>query len=242
MTDVESQELSYIELVSKKFEMTPTLTSFLNLREKEILEYQKNINASSKLNFITGFSGIGKSELLRLTPAFLNKSLFFSFDCFEKACLDDVIFSIYRYFLSIKAPKIHQFVKKIFSRTRSIDERVFELLKKFPINFVIGFDSFEKLMDESGKIPSEIIRFFDFLLEQENIKVVVATTKVPFELVKKHPFSKNLNLKVLDFEQYVSIKPLFSKKENIDDKNIFEKSHGVIKNIKNLLKAFAFVL
>ena len=32
---------------------------------------------------------------------------------------------------------------------------------------------------------------------------------------KKHPFSKNLNLKVLDFEQYVSIKPLFSKKETL---------------------------
>lgn len=237
MTDFETKEPSYIEVINKKFEQTDTLSSFLKLRKEEILDYQKNLNSKIKLHFISGFSGLGKSELLRLTPAFLNKSLFFCFDCFEKACLDDVIFSIYRYFLSIKSPKIHQFVKKIFSQTRSIDERVFELLKKFPVNFVIGFDSFEKLMDEKGKIPSEVIRFLDFLLEQENTKIIIATNRVPFELVKKHPFSRNLNLKAINFEQYLSIKQLLTNKENLDDEKIFEKSLGIIKNIKNLLKA-----
>ncbi|MEI8378433.1 MAG: hypothetical protein WCF95_07845, partial [bacterium] len=162
--------------ILKYCELTPRINSVVDIRHKEIQEYLENLNSGIKIHFLTGFSGVGKSEILKLTPAFLDNSLFFCFDCFNSACIDDVIFSLYRYFTTIKSVKIQHLVKKTFSQTRSIDERIFDLLKDFPINLIIAFDSFEHFINKNtDRLPHEIAKFLDFLAEQDNIKIVTGS-------------------------------------------------------------------
>ncbi len=224
--------------ISKHFELTPRINSVVDIRNKEIKEYIENLGSGIKFHFLTGFSGVGKSEILKLTPAFLDNSLFFCFDCFNSACMDDVIFSLYRYFTTIKSVKIQHLVKKTFSQTRSIDERILELLKDFPANLIIAFDSFEHFVNKNtDRLPHEIAKFLDFLAEQENIKIVTASQVAPFEIIKKHPFSKNLRLEALTYNQFLELKKAMHANEgNIPLDKIFEETFGVSRNIRNFFK------
>lgn len=225
--------------ISKYLELTPRINSVVDIRHKEIQEYLENLNSGIKFHFLTGFSGVGKSEILKLTPAFLDNSLFFCFDCFNSACIDDVIFSLYRYFTTIKSVKIQHLVKKTFSQTRSIDERIFDLLKDFPVNLIIAFDSFEHFVNKNtDRLPHEISKFLDFLSEQENIKIVTASQAAPFEIIKKHPFSKNLRLDVLNSNQLLDLKKAMHAQEgNVPLDKILDETLGVSRNIRNFFKA-----
>lgn len=224
--------------ISKYTELTPRINSVVDIRHNEIKEYLENLNSGIKFHFLTGFSGVGKSEILKLTPAFLDNSLFFSFDCFKSACIDDVIFSLYRYFTTIKSAKIQHLVKKTFSQTRSIDERILDLLKDFPVNFIIAFDSFEHFINKNtDRLPLEIAKFLDFLAEQENIKVVTASPAAPFEIIKKHPFSKNLRLDALNYNQFLELKKAMHANEGqAPIEQIFEETLGISRNIRNFFK------
>jgi len=224
--------------ISKHFELTPRINSVVDIRHKEIQEYIENLNSGIKFHFLTGFSGVGKSEILKLTPAFLDNSLFFCFDCFNSACIDDVIFSLYRYFTTIKSVKIQHLVKKTFSQTRSIDERIFDLLKDFPVNLIIAFDSFEHFVNKNtDRLPHEISKFLDFLSEQENIKIVTSSQAAPFEIIKKHPFSKNLRFEVLNYNQFLELKKAMHAQEGkVPLDQILEETLGVSRNIRNFFK------
>lgn len=230
--DLKSAILSYCEL-------TPRINSVVDIRHNEMQEYIDNLNSGIKFHFLTGFSGVGKSEILKLTPAFLDNSLFFCFDCFNSACIDDVIFSLYRYFTTIKSVKIQHLVKKTFSQTRSIDERIFDLLKDFPMNLIIAFDSFEHFINKNtDRLPHEISKFLDFLSEQDNIKIVTGSQVAPFEIMKKHPFSKNLRLDTLNFNQFLELKKAMNVQEgNVSLEQIFDETLGVSRNIRNFFKA-----
>lgn len=224
--------------ISRHFELTPRLNSIVDIRHKEIREYIDNLNYGCKFHFITGFSGVGKSEILKLTPAFLENSLFFCFDCFKSACIDDVIFSLYRYFTTIKSVKVQQLIKRTFTSSRSIDERIMDLLTDFPLNIVIAFDSFENLINKNtDRLPHEIAKFLDFLAAQENIKIVTASNAAPFEIIKKHPFSKTLRLDALDYNQFLEIKQDLNGQEGaIPLEQIFDETLGVPRNIRAFFK------
>lgn len=224
--------------ISSHFELTPRINSVVEIRNKEIQEYIENLNSEINFHFLTGFSGVGKSEILKLTPAFLDNSLFFCFDCFNSACIDDVIFSLYRYFTTIKSVKIQHLIKKTFSQTRSIDERILELLKDFPVNFIVAFDGFEHFINKNtDRIPHEISKFLDFLSEQENIKIVTASQVAPFEIIKKHPFSKNLRIEALNYNQFLELKKAMHAQEGkIPLDKILEETFGISRNIRNFFK------
>lgn len=224
--------------VSKHFEITPRVSSVLDIRYKEIQEYIENLNSGSKFHFITGFAGVGKSEILKLTPAFLDNTLFFCFDCFRTACIDDIVFSLYRYFTTIKSVKVQQLIKRTFLQTRSIDERVFDLLKDFPINLVIAFDSFEHFINKNtNRLPHEIAKFLDFLSEQENIKIVTVSQVASFELIKKYPFSKTLRLEALEYDKFLDIKKaMHVKDDKIPLEKVFEETFGIPLNVRNFFK------
>lgn len=225
-------------VVARHFEVTPRINSVLDIRYKEIQEYIENLNGGSKFHFVTGFSGVGKSEILKLTPAFLDNTLFFCFDCFASACIDDIIFSLYRYFTTIKSVKVQQLIKRTFLQTRSIDERIFDLLKDFPINLVVAFDSFEHFINKNtNRIPHEISRFLDFLSEQENIKIVTVSQAASFELIKKYPFSRTLRLDSLDYQGFLDIKKaMHVKDEKISLEKVFEETFGISMNVRNFFK------
>jgi len=225
--------------ISQHFELTPRINSVIDIRYKEIKEYIDNLNYNCKFQFITGFSGVGKSEILKFTPAFLNNSLFFSFDCFKSACIDDVIFSLYRYFTTIKSVKVQQLIKRTFSQSRSIDERIIDLLTEFPVNLVIAFDSFENFINKNtDRLPHEIAKFLDFLAEQENIKVITVSNAAPFEIIKKYPFSKTLRLDALDFSQFIDLKQAMHVTEtDAPFDKILEETLGVPRYIRAFFKA-----
>lgn len=224
--------------ISSHFELTPRINSIIDIRHRELAEYTENLNFGCKFHFITGFSGVGKSEVLRFTPAFLENSLFFCFDCFPTACIDDIIFSLYRYFTTIKSVKIQHLVKKIFTQKRSIDERVIDLLTDFPVNFVIAFDSFENFINKNtDRLPHEIAKFLDFLATQENIRVVTASPAPPFEIIKKYPFSKTLRLDALDYNRFLEIKKdLKGEEGTVPLERIFDETLGVPRNIRAFFK------
>lgn len=224
--------------ISRHFELTPRLNSIIDIRHKEIREYIENLNFGCNFHFITGPSGVGKSEILKLTPAFLQNTLYFCFDCFKAACIDDVIFSLYRYFTTLKSAKIQHLLKKTFSQSRSIDERVMDILTDFPINLVITFDSFENLINKNtDRLPHEIAKFLDFLAQQENIKVVTASVNPPFEIIKKHPFSKTLKLENLDYNQFLEIKEdLKGEEGSVPLEEIFKQTLGIPRYIRALFK------
>jgi tetratricopeptide (TPR) repeat protein len=228
-----------LQAVSRQFELTPRVNSVLDIRYDEIQKYIELLNDESKFGFVTGFAGIGKSEILKLTPAFLDNSLFFCFDCFKTACIDDVIFSLYRYFLTIKSAKIQHIIKKTFSQTRSIDERILELLKDFPVKLVIAFDSFENFINKNtDRLPHEIAKFLEFLAEQENIKVVTASTTAPFEMIKKYPDSKVLHIDPLHFNHFMDIKNSMNAHEGgLELEKVCEETFGIPRNIRNFFKA-----
>lgn len=227
------------QAVSKQFELDKSLTSFIELNSKEIKKYIEALESGVKFTFLAGFSGVGKSELIKLTPTFLENSLSFSFDCFQTACLDDIIFSLYRYFTNIKSVKIQRLVKKTFSKTRSIDERIFELLKDFPVNFVIMFDSFENFIDKrTDRVPHEIAKFLDFLSEQENIRVVTASQVAPFELIKKYPFSKTVRVEPFNYDQFLEFKRVLGVQESKELLEIiFNNTNGVALSVQNFFNA-----
>lgn len=224
--------------VSKYFELTPRINSIIDIRHKELREYTENLNFGCKFHFITGFSGVGKSEVLRFTPAFLENSLFFCFDCFQSACIDDVIFSLYRYFTTIKSVKVQHLVKKVFSQKRSIDERIIDLLTDFPVSLVIAFDSFENFINKNtDRLPHEIAKFLDFLASQENIKIITASPVASFEIIKKYPFSKTLRLDALDYNQFLEIKQDLNGQEgSVPLDRIFDETLGVPRNIRAFFK------
>ena len=220
--------------IAKHFELTPRVNSVIDLRHKELQEYVENLNYGCKFHFITGFSGVGKSEILKFTPALLENSLFFCFDCFQSACIDDIIFSLYRYFTTIKSVKIQHLVKKVFTQKRSIDERVIDLLTDFPVNFVIAFDSFENFINKNtDRLPHEISKFLDFLVSQENIKVVTASPAASFEIIKKYPFSKTLRLDSLDYNRFLELKQdLKGQEGDVPLESIFDETMGIPRNIR----------
>ncbi|MDD3419711.1 MAG: tetratricopeptide repeat protein [Candidatus Gastranaerophilales bacterium] len=235
---IEKKE-DFIRSVAKHMELTPRINSVIDIRYDEIKNYAQILNEEAKFYFITGFSGIGKSEILKLTPALLDNSLFFCFDCFKTACMDDVIFSLYRYFLTIKSAKIQHLIKRTFSQTRSIDERILELLKDFPVKFVIAFDSFDNLINKNtDRLPHEIAKFLDFLAQQENIKIITASNVAPFEIIKKHPDSHTLHLEPLAFNHFMDIKNSLNVPEgDLTLEAVCEETFGIPRNIRIFFKA-----
>ncbi|MEI8378062.1 MAG: tetratricopeptide repeat protein, partial [bacterium] len=59
----------------------------------------------------------------------------------------------------------------------------------------------------------------------------------PFEIMKKHPFSKNLRLEALNYNQFLELKKAMNVQDgNVSLEQIFDETLGISRNIRNFFK------
>ncbi|MCD8025344.1 MAG: hypothetical protein LUE64_07405, partial [Candidatus Gastranaerophilales bacterium] len=169
---------------------------FSNLYGYYVEDIHNFLNSDSNILYISGFSGSGKSSVLKKALESCGKEILnFHHLCFEKTVADDFLLSFYDTFrmyalkqtITLSKNPEEEFVQKVNFYFKNLE---------FPA--VVVIDNFETVPDDSD-INDLLIHISGF----ENVKVILISKNRTCRLSQNPTISiEHINFEKINFEQF----------------------------------------
>ncbi len=215
-------------------------SSSLILDQKK--QYLYNLrNSGSKLTFVTGLQGVGKSVLIDLFLKVESEKKAIVFDCYENVCLDDIIFFFYRILFEKRLLDKKNLRKDETFAKESIDQKIISSINNLNETVTIVFDSFEKLYEnEKEEIDPDILNFIEYLIKNKNTSLIISSRIMPDELVDKyHGVADLIEIEPLSKSDIITL--VQSRDLNVT-KSVIEKFYEETRGLPLYVKSFFLMM
>lgn len=176
--------------------MNDVFTKFYSNKIKEIHDF---FDSDSDILYVSGFSGSGKSSVLKTAIKTYNKDILkFHHLCFKKTVIDDFLLSFYDSF------REHSLKQKITLKKNPEEgfmQRVSFYFNTLESPCLVIVDNFEKISDDS-----EITDFLLHISSFENVKLVVISKNPTCRLIENPTVGVSfLNFEKITLEEFSTV-------------------------------------